>query len=335
MQKKGKKCKKQNTMLYSNLWKNFEYCSILADDVRKELNYYELSNTDANINDLIDHKYDKNEKEQTTQLTKDGNVDVPIFQVRPSLQQINSTNGETQFQPSDLNQYQYYSNHVVDLSSDCLQCICEASSDNYNCSQILNPSSSFYFPAYKMSSFDGVYSSFSPPPPQIVYLKSNTRMPKEKIQKSLNLFTNGKNFNLVKLFKSKASKSNDKDADDKEFFAGDLKGDLKGDRNCDSNKGCGPFMISKLHFLEAMINTFWYRGAALDWQRCGESIECSIETVSKFVTKFSMDCTKDGRLSCADFGLIHKFRNECADLNVLNTEYYRKFEKCLLKLSLH
>ena len=236
----GKRCTflKQNTMLYSNLWKNFEYCSILADDVRKE----EMEGNDKNYY----------------------NYDLPSFQVRPNL---TST-------PSQANQY--YSINFVDLSTDCLQCICEASSDHYNCTQILT---SHYSSAY--------YSAaVQPQPPRIVYLKTNNRMPKD-----------------------------------------DQLDEEKSDYN--------PFSITKLHFLESMINTFWYKGAAGDWERCAESIECSIEAVSKYVTRFSMDCTKDGRLSCADFGLIHRFKDKCADLNVLNTDYYRKFEKCLIKFGLH
>lgn len=66
-----------------------------------------------------------------------------------------------------------------------------------------------------------------------------------------------------------------------------------------------------------------------DQERCAESIECSIQTVEKFVTKFSQDCTRDGRLTCADHGLIHRFKEKCTDLNSLNTDYYRKLERCL------
>lgn len=210
-------------MLYSNLWKNFEYCSILADDVRREelalsdelngndKNYYELSHDASAVH-----------------------LDVPIFQARPSLQPANASDAPVP--PPDLNQY--YSSHVVDLSQDCLHCICEASSEGYNCSQILNAPSNFYFSAYKMA-----------PPPQIVYLKTNNRMPKTTSLNTLSQLNSLKR-NLIKLMRNS-----------------DLESIVLDDkfRICEKGAGCGPFAITKQHFLESMINTFWYRGAAGDW----------------------------------------------------------------------
>lgn len=237
----GKKNCKQNTMLYSNLWKNFEYCSILADDVRKETGKDVLKEELA-VNDEMNDKNDKNYYE-ITHNSEPSNSELPIFQVRPNLQpMVNVTiSNEATFHP-DLNQY--YSSHVVDLSTDCLQCICEASS-NYNCSQVLNPPSNFYFSSYKIA-----------PPPQIVYLKTNNRMPKITSLNTLSQMNSLKR-NLIKLIRNSDLEAN---LDDKFKL-------------CDNDKqGCGPFSITKLHFLESMTNTFWYRGAAGDWERCAESI---------------------------------------------------------------
>lgn len=221
----GKKNCKQNTMLYSNLWKNFEYCSILADDVRRE----ELAISDELAGN------DKNYYELAHGNSEAAHVDVPIFQARPSLQPPNASAEPAPH--SDLNQY--YSGQVVDLSNDCLQCICEASSEGYNCSQILNAPSNFYFSAYKIA-----------PPPQIVYLKTNNRMPKTTSLNTLSQMNSLKR-NLIKLMRRNS----------------DLESIVLDDkfRICEKGTGCGPFAITKQHFLESMINTFWYRGAAGDW----------------------------------------------------------------------
>lgn len=103
---------------------------------------------------------------------------------------------------------------------------------------------------------------------------------------------------------------------------------------CPNEKlGCGPFGLTKRYWIDA--GAPMYRGAANDFDRCAYSAECAAGSVAKYISRNSADCTKDGRLSCADFGLIHKFKDKCADLSVLNSDYYRKFEKCLLKLGLH
>jgi hypothetical protein len=103
---------------------------------------------------------------------------------------------------------------------------------------------------------------------------------------------------------------------------------------CPNEKsGCGPFGLTKRYWIDA--GAPMYRGAANDFDRCAYSAECAAGSVAKYISRNSADCTKDGRLSCADFGLIHKFKDKCADLSVLNSDYYRRFDKCLTKLALH
>lgn len=265
---------------------------------------------------------------------------------------------------------QYYANHIIELSVDCLQCICEASSDTFNCTEAANPStpSSFYSSAYKISAD----TPPPPPPPQpILFFKlhrqrsvaqmnrttSNRPRFRDRSHEPLYFrYTNNGAFDTseearieykalvhpTKPIKSPVtlvSRAIDPNLSEegKTLVRRSLAPTVNSQdllEICPNEKqGCGPFGLTKRYWIDA--GAPMYRGAANDFDRCAYSAECAAGSVAKYISRNSADCTKDGRLSCADFGLIHKFKDKCSDLEVLNSDYYRKYDKCLNRLGLH
>ncbi|RWS30551.1 Destabilase-like protein [Leptotrombidium deliense] len=91
---------------------------------------------------------------------------------------------------------------------------------------------------------------------------------------------------------------------------------------------CGPFRIT---------HNYWSKAGApgsdptnpFDFENCANNIHCAIQTVKSYLQKRTVDCNRDGRITCDDFALIHKFgANRCAQDSLLNTTFWRKYKTC-------
>ena len=97
---------------------------------------------------------------------------------------------------------------------------------------------------------------------------------------------------------------------------------------------CGPYQVSR---------RYWYEAGSpnknpdnpFDFEDCVNDIYCAIRTVKNYLKKNLRDCTKDQRITCEDFALIHKSGpNNCRKSWVRGTQFWQDFTKCADSLEL-
>lgn len=96
---------------------------------------------------------------------------------------------------------------------------------------------------------------------------------------------------------------------------------------CDLNKKCvgdfcGPYLISW---------SYWSDGGrpGNDFVSCALDVACAEEAIQGYMKKWTRDCNGDGIVDCDDFAAIHKLGpHQCRSEDIVNTPYWREYEKC-------
>ncbi|XP_069189561.1 lysozyme-like [Procambarus clarkii] len=78
----------------------------------------------------------------------------------------------------------------------------------------------------------------------------------------------------------------------------------------DSEKVCGPFLISKPYWIDAgkpVLNERDDPRAENAYNNCVHDYTCSVKTIRNYMSKYGKDCNDDGVIDCDDFARLHKF----------------------------
>ena len=92
-------------------------------------------------------------------------------------------------------------------------------------------------------------------------------------------------------------------------------------------KVCGAYQISLEYW--NIAGKPGYRGSAGDFEKCAMNLECSEETVKRYMTRIAHDCNDDKSIDCIDYAAVHKIGSDsCQSQNFLESQYWYDFQEC-------
>ncbi|KAK2706380.1 hypothetical protein QYM36_016427 [Artemia franciscana] len=93
---------------------------------------------------------------------------------------------------------------------------------------------------------------------------------------------------------------------------------------------CGPFLISWAYWSDAgkpvLAGDDPTRKGA--FEACVQDVDCSVNTVKAYMTRFKQDCNDDGRIDCEDYVRIHRNGGYGCKAPIEETQYYKNFQTC-------
>jgi len=96
---------------------------------------------------------------------------------------------------------------------------------------------------------------------------------------------------------------------------------------------CGPYQVSRRYW--KLASSPGNEGEPFDFEDCVNNIYCAIETVDRYMARYSKDCDFDQQITCPDYALLHKAGpKQCRRSWVKETNYWTRFIDCANSLNI-